>query len=374
MRRLSVMVALLLPFAGLHAQAGWTVDRKPILDVPGVSPSGGVNFENAAGVTRLRDGSLLIADRGPNSIRLIDAAGKLVKTSGRTGDGPGEFQTMIWAGGCGPDSLLVWDLRKGQASMVGPTGSVARQFKIPSDSGTRVRRPLNVIACGKLGTIAYISDPTGRVAGASPDIMSMLASEVTINRDGKILGHVDSLPSGEMFATISPSGGHGAFPRPLGIAASVAVIGDRTIIGLSDSARVLIVDPTGQRTTVRLPLQTRPPSRDEFDASVASIVSMAPASMRQSATDQLSKAPLPSFAPAYSGLFSDPSGLLWVQVSPIGAKQSTLLVTQPDGRVVARVVLPMSMAVSEIGQDYILGTYSDANDEIHIAVLRLTRK
>lgn len=212
MRLRRFLTALVLPAASLRAQATWTVDAKPILDVAGVSASGAVNFENAAGATRLRDGSLLIADRGPASIRVIDATGKLVKTVGRKGDGPGEFHTIISAVGCGPDSMLVWDLNHREASMAGPTGAVARRFKIPSDSGTRVRGPLFAIACGSRGTIAYISDLTGRVAtaGGNPDLMSMLSSAVTTNRDGRILNHVDSVPSGEMVHAII-NGGNGGY-------------------------------------------------------------------------------------------------------------------------------------------------------------------
>jgi hypothetical protein len=374
MRRLHIVVAALLcPLAAVAGQAEWVVDRKPILDVPGVAASGTVNFENFVGATRLKDGSLLIADRGANSIRLIDPSGKLVRTSGRTGDGPGEFQTMLWAGRCGLDSMLVWDMRKGQASLVGASGAVARQFKIPADSAIRVRRPINVIGCGSR-TIAYISEPTGNAPTAVKEIMSMLASAVTVSREGKVVGHVDSLASGEWYAVVSPSGGHGAFPRPLGVTPFVTLVGDRAIIGLTDSARVMIVEPDGKRTTVGVPVLPRAPTREEFDAAVSSIAAMAPPQMRESAVGQLSKAPLPTLAPAFSGLFSDPLGLVWVQTSALSAKQPMFLVMQPDGRVVSRVIVPVALTVSEIGADYILGSYTDANDEPHVVVLRLSRK
>lgn len=374
MRRLALLAAAaaaaLLPFAELHGQAEWAVDRKPILDLTGVTAGGAVNFENVAGVTRLHDGSLLIADRGPNSVRLFDPTGKLVKTVGRTGDGPGEFQTMLWAGGCGPDSMLVWDPRKGQASIVTSNGSVARTFRIPADSGSRVRGPLNMIACGARGTIAYISDPTGRVSSATQGVFSMLASIVTVSAEGKVLSHIDSVPSGEFVALGRGGGG----PRPLGIAAYIVVLGDRTIVGLSDSARVSVLDPAGKKSSVRLPVQSRAPTRDEFDAAVASIGQMVPAPLKQGIVDQLSKTTPPALAPTFFGLFSDPVGLLWVQTSPAGAKQATLLAVQPDGRVVARVQLPVPLVVSEIGRDFILGTYSDDSDELHVVVLRLNRK
>jgi hypothetical protein len=41
---------------------------------------------------------------------------------------------------------------------------------------------------------------------------------------------------------------------------------------------------------------------------------------------------------------------------------------------VAKLSVPMAFSVYEIGRDYMLGTYSDANDELHIAVLGLIRR
>src|SRR3970040_2044149 len=99
-------ILLLLFGPDAAAQATWVVDRTPILDVPGVATTGTLIFGYAAGGMRLADGGLLIADRAENSIRVLDATGKLVRSVGRTGDGPGEFQSMMWAGRCGPHSLL----------------------------------------------------------------------------------------------------------------------------------------------------------------------------------------------------------------------------------------------------------------------------
>ena len=70
---------------------------------------------------------------------------------------------------------------------------------------------------------------------------------------------------------------------------------------------------------------------------------MAPAPVRQAAIEGLSKAPVPPFLPPYAALFSDPAGLLWVQLSPSGAKQVDLV------------------------------AYSDDADEMHVAVYRLKR-
>ena len=45
-----------------------------------------------------------------------------------------------------------------------------------------------------------------------------------------------------------------------------------------------------------------------------------------------------------------------------------------DGRVVARIRLPRALSIYEIGSDYVLGSYSDSGDEVHVAVYRLKRQ
>src|SRR5688572_11683013 len=132
MRSILPVVLLVLAVSNAFAQATWVVDPAPILDVTGVSKDGATTFSSVAGGIRLSDGRLMIADRSDNSVRVLDATGKLLQSVGRSGDGPGEFRSMIWAGRCGPDSLLVWDLSRRQATMIGSGGTIVRQFAVPA--------------------------------------------------------------------------------------------------------------------------------------------------------------------------------------------------------------------------------------------------
>ncbi len=370
MRNRILLASLLaLSFADAHAQAVWTVDRTPTLDVPGARADGSVMFGYAAGATRLANGSLLVADRTENAIRVIDAAGKLVRTVGRAGDGPGEFQSMIWAGGCGVDSMLVWDLRRRQASMIGPSGAVARQFAVPA--GDTAQSPFR-FACSPGRTMAYLSGPRPvRVATpiGNPNIVSVSASVYRITTEGAVKQRLGDIPAGEAF-----SNGRGGVPRPLGRASTVAAVGNDVIIGSADSATVTIVRNDGTRSQVHIPVLVRAPTRDEFDAAIQATAAMVPAQMRQTMITQLSAIPMPERLPPISALFGDPDGLLWVQTSPAGAKVIEFTVMQASGRVVAKAQIPLPLTILEIGRDYVLGSYSDANDEMHVAVYRLKRK
>ena len=368
-------ILLLLFGPDAAAQATWVVDRTPILDVPGVSTTGTLILGYAAGGMRLADGGLLIADRAENSIRVLDATGKLVRSVGRTGDGPGEFQSMLWAGQCGSDSLLVWDLRRRQATMIGSSGTPSRQFSVPAGDTAQV--PFQ-FSCSPHGTIAYRSAPRP-MRGAmpnpqNPNIVSVTAAVYRIGPGGTITQRLGDIPAGEVVAMVSPSGGRGAAPRPLGRTASIAALDDAVVISSADSAFVIVQQAGGQTSHHQLPITLRAPTRTEFDEAVRATASMGPASMRQAMAQQLAAIPLPDRLPAISALFVDSEGLVWIQTTPPGAKALDFLVMRGDGRVVARAQVPLGITLFEIGRDYLMGSYTDAADEMHVAMYRLRRQ
>lgn len=371
--RAFVTAALFLnaPLVVATAQATWTVDRAPILDVPGVATDGKVNFGYSGGATRLADGSLLVADRADNSVRVIDASGKLVRTLGRAGQGPNEFASIIWAGWCGADTLMVWDLGRRQASMVGANG-IGRQFAIPA--GDTAQTPY-LFSCARNRTMAYVSAPRPDRSAGPPaaNVMAVIAAVYRVNNEGAVIQRLGVVPGGEVVAATGPTGGRGAAPRPLGRAAYVAAVGDAIVISSADSAQLTIVPANGSTRTIAIPVTLRAPTRDEFEAAVHATASMLPAQARQAMTPQLAASPMPQKLPPVSALFSDPEGLLWVQTSPPGARAIDLLVMQLDGRLTSRVQVPQAMTIHEIGRDYILGSFTDANDEPHVTVLRLRR-
>jgi hypothetical protein len=311
------------------AQALWTVDSTPMLDVPGMASDGNLTFAYAAGGMRLTNGTLLIADRGENAIRIVDAAGKLLRSAGRTGDGPGEFQSMIWAGRCGEDSLLVWDLRRRVASLIGASGAIARQFAVPA--GDTAQMPMQ-FACsprGTTGTMVYRGVPRpirGAVNPRIQNVISVTAAVYRIRADGSIAQRLGDVPAGELVATVSPSGGRGSAPRPLGRSAWVAALEDAVVIGSADSALVMIVRASGETSRHALPIVPRAPTQAEFDEAVQATASVIPASIRQAMAEQLAAVPIPERLPMISALFVDAEGLLWVQTTPPGARNLDFLV------------------------------------------------
>ena len=73
---------------------------------------------------RLEDGTVVVADRGANELRLFDAAGGFIRSLGGPGEGPGEFQLLneVWTRG---DTILVSDNIQSRISVFGRGGDVS---------------------------------------------------------------------------------------------------------------------------------------------------------------------------------------------------------------------------------------------------------
>ncbi len=87
-------------------------------------------FNRIADATLRADGSIAVLDAS-RTLRVFDSTGTLRWTTGRSGDGPGEFRAALRvealaATGTAPDTLLVWDIRHGRFSLfVEPVGLVS---------------------------------------------------------------------------------------------------------------------------------------------------------------------------------------------------------------------------------------------------------
>jgi hypothetical protein len=206
-----------------------------------------------------------------------------------------------------------------------------------------------------------------------PNIVPVTAAVYRISMDGAVVQRVGDFPAGEVLLTVSPTGGRGALPRPLGRASAVAALENDVAISSADSASVTFVRGDGSRRVFAIPVALRAPTRAEFDAAIEATISLVPPAMRQSAASQLASAPVPRQLPPVSALFVDRDGMLWVQTTPPGSRTVEFIVMQADGRVVARVQVPSPLTVFEIGRDYVLGTSTDNNGEMHVVVHRLRR-
>src|SRR4051812_25617812 len=124
--RIRRIFPLILAFASAGAQErAWSIDPKPALVLGSVNSD--VLFgAGLVGATRLPDGRILVGDRGDYSLRVFDGSGKLVKSLGRKGSGPGEISYVARLWKCG-DQIVTYDIENGYLQTVFGTDLMLRR-------------------------------------------------------------------------------------------------------------------------------------------------------------------------------------------------------------------------------------------------------
>jgi hypothetical protein len=150
-------------------------------------------------------------------------------------------------------------------------------------------------------------------------------------------------------------------------------VGERLAFGSSDSARALLLDADLKSTVLKWDGVRRPPTRKEFEVASKREAGIAPPSRREQVERAMLDMPMPELAPTHYGIWGDPMGLLWVQTSAPGGKNTDLLALNAQGQSVARLSVQRDMTVYQIGKDYILGFFEDESDEPHLVVYPLKR-
>jgi hypothetical protein len=153
-------------------------------------------------------------------VRIYDAAGAHLKSSGRAGNGPGEYQNLvgIWAGP--GDSLLVSDILVRRLTVLDREGTVRRSFSLGGGGSGFVSIngsvdfavPIGWMSDGSIISFAQ----TFRMNAARDGIFRDTLAVVLYGPDGAARDTVGRFPGPEMEQMTLSMGGHSmAAPSPV---------------------------------------------------------------------------------------------------------------------------------------------------------------
>jgi len=101
-----------------------------------------VFFESLVNLAFDADSNIYVSDFRSNNIKMFDSSGKFVKTLGREGQGPGEFQGPYYMS-ISKDRIAVYDLRNRRISILKLDGELSKHLQISIDEGRPAKiRPL----------------------------------------------------------------------------------------------------------------------------------------------------------------------------------------------------------------------------------------
>lgn len=331
------------PVSGL---AAWSVDATPIVSITGDNANGEPLIGAAEGVTRLPNGDVLVADRGLFALRWFDAEGTLVRSVGREGKGPNEFEYIARLHRCG-DSVFVNEIAKPQPWLVfSLDGSLARTFSFDSPQKISTYRT----ACNAKQQFVHMGwegprelEP-GRRRGVVPYWISGASGAATV-----ALG---DLPGSERLVT--PNGSR---PYPLGREPLLAIGYARAYVGTADSFTVRVFSLTGEPLpSLRyddIDLRTTADDIERYKfLDTAGVTDR----RKQNAEREWTTFEFPPTVPAYDMMLVDARDMVWLRRTPrrIGA-EAEWIVFAPDGAPAARLTLPDALRVHEVGDDYVAG-------------------
>ena len=72
----------------------WTVGAEPSLSIGGADERFDYLVYGAVGASRLSDGRIVVAVQGSSQVKYFSPTGQHLRTTGREGDGPGEFRAI----------------------------------------------------------------------------------------------------------------------------------------------------------------------------------------------------------------------------------------------------------------------------------------
>ena len=173
--RIGGLVAVGLSAALATASPARAQDRPLAADFEEVYRAGGMNapewafFEDSTSVSFDAAGNLYVLDRAAARVVIVDAGGGLVRTVGRQGEGPGEFNLPVFLAVWRDGRFVVLDMGHGAYQVFGPDGELERYVKI-----TEGEDPFGAMSAM---TLAVRTDPGSNalIAQGAPSAMGRLA-------------------------------------------------------------------------------------------------------------------------------------------------------------------------------------------------------
>jgi hypothetical protein len=351
-------------------RTAWRLAAEPLARIGTVDGPAEQQLYQAFSSRRLRDGRIAVVNTSSRQIRIYDEAGRWQSSIGGAGDGPGEFRSVWKVHEMPGDSLLAVDLGR-HISVFDAEHTFVRRYlperldSIPMGEGFE---PVGQFADGSLLFRSHIRGDPVVVDGIRRNQIQMLR----IDRDGRIAAVLG--PYHDQ-STQTEAGARYLFGAWAKEAASDSTLwygpGDRfEIREIAMDGRVLRM--------VRLDRPAAPITasfvREYVDRLIERARSQRPGS-EQILQRMYADAVHPATLPAHYEILVDDAGNLWVQdYRPFDERvERVWSVFDPDGRFLGDITAPAGFTVHHIGDDFVLGRWTDDLDVEYVLVYRLEK-
>ncbi len=348
----------------------WTVGPGPVTRIGAEDGKPGQDLYRIAGVIRLSDGRVVVANRGSNELRWFDSDGSFLFSRGGEGEGPGEYRGLTDLLGLAGDSVLAADGLRRTVNVYDADGELARSWTIHSDL---LLVPLPEAQLDD-GSFLTWTEP---VLDRTPGVLHHRATLLRF-REGTLEDTVATVPGSEVYSGPCRPGLKAicSLPVPYGLVFRAASDGKRIMVGNGDGYSISVLDERGRPTAIyRRPGSRRAVTQSDVDRYFDKVTQGVPAARRAEIRAGLSQAPAADSMPAYIDLRADDTGDLWVELPvPETDGRTDWDVFDDSGEVTARAVLPAGLQVRSISDGYVAGVTTDENQVELVQIYRIEKE
>lgn len=329
-------------------------------------------FSNIEGGVRLEDGSIVVADEQSYEIRMFDARGRHVWTSGRQGQGPGEYGGVRLLRGCPGIAIAVFDWHLDRITRLDRDGNVIDTRAL---AGTGVQ-PYGSPTCSPDEDLVFVGWPDSEwdvLQRAAVGETYRWEMAVSWERDDSVVTLAEGIPGTERRRY-----GGGSGPATWGRSLAFAVAPTGVWYGSADDYELEHVDWTGRITRIA---RWAGPDLEVTSAHLDRYLSAylarydTPAERRSFERESWPgiRDDLPDRFPAYEsdGLLALPDGSVWVTTYTRWAPRKELNLLDPDGLWIRRAAIPARSTLLDAGVDWVLLLERGEFDEQSVAVYEL---
>lgn len=372
---------------------GWTVEPEPLLEIGTVTGAPEYLFTDVVAAVRLSTGDIVVAERAASELRGYDAAGNFQWRAGRDGEGPGEFRSLDFVGTTAGDSLVTYDGALLRAQLFDPQGRLARTYRVAisegeaTGQGTLADKAVGVV--DGLLVVRFIESgdevPTGVVRWPLERLAALDFA------DGAVRSLI-VLPGLEQVMRAREEGGLSRRRYLFANGPEFGAAAGRLALIDTEAWSVRLISPRDGATTAvfRRDVAPRAATAALVDLHLDGIVALAFADPDQAPTEDVERvrrmwrgylrAP---HLPVLRSVHVDAAGHLWLQPYYVaGAEPPPFEILAPDGTWLGSVSMPPGLVRAfiqyqapymEIGDDYVLGVWTDELDVQYVRMYRIDK-
>ena len=349
---------------------GWHLSPEPVVDIGGGDREEEQLFR-VVGALRLSDDRIVVANGGTNEIRFYGPEGAFLSASGGEGEGPGEFRRLSALRRLRGDSLFAQDGRLYRSSVFDGQGRFIRTVQPQASRG---RSSIDIVFDD--GMMLGSSIVRLNVADVELGLFRMAFTFYRFDGAGDLVDTLGVYPGLEVYMVPSQGGMPSTYRHPISRATYFQFLPDGYYVADNDTYEIQKYAPEGklQQIVRRLtaPVQVEPQHMKTLrERALAAVTN----DDRRRSTEQFYRdMPVPETFPAYGGIAVSVEGYLWVREYDLpGNEANNWAVYDAEGILQGTMGLAPRFQPLDIGPDYVLGLWRDADDVEHVRMYELVK-